>query len=373
MAFNVNRKTSNWPAERFTAAFHVFGGILANAAGRTPLPRIAHYCPTWKCNQHCADCTVWRREPEPELDGASVVRMFAKLPFLDVVKIVGGEPFARDDLADIATGIFRHVHPYILQVVTNGSMTDRILGFAKQVGSPRMHLRVSLSGIGKTHERFSGGASYEYVYETLVKLAELRPKLGFGLGINFRVSDDTVDDLPKAMEIYGSLGIDVIPGVHYSPFLQDIDVSKVTFKPDVKNPNRLMRAMSKIPTERANMSWLERLVLGRFSDRTAKRWLLGDSDQRRFGCRELRNLMYILPAGDLVMCGLRQKPLANIAEQDFHSVWFSKEMDEHRRAVDECPGCPQAAVEIFSRLYLGPLFISKGKKKYESTGGPCSG
>lgn len=341
--------------ERVVAAWHVLTGMAANASGRVPYPRIAHFCPTWQCNQQCNGCTVWSRSPEAELSGDEVVRMFSTLPFLDVVKLVGGEPFARDDLTEICEGIFRWVRPYILQIVTNGSQTGAIIDLVKRVGSPRLHLRISLSGIGETHERLSNGSSYPVVHQTLTALTELRPRFGFSLGINYRVSDETVDDLAEAMRIYRPLGIDVVPGVHYWPFLQDVDVANTDFHADIKNPQRILEALARIPTERANMSWVERFLLGRFSNRTAQRGLADDPKKKRFGCRELRNLLYILPTGDLVLCGLRQAPVANLAREDFKSIWFSRRMDEHRRAVDDCAGCPQASIEIFSRLYLGPF------------------
>lgn len=341
--------------ERIIAGINVLTGIVANAGGRITLPRIAHYCPTWHCNQQCQGCTVWGREKCDELTTKQIERMFSQLPFLDIVKLVGGEPFMRDDLVEIAGTITRQVRPYILQIVTNGSMTDRIIGFVKAAGSPRLHLRVSLSGIGKTHEALSEGSSYEAVHRTIEELSRLRPSLGFGLGINYRVSDETVGDLPKAREIYSRLGVDLVTGVHYSPFLTDIDVENTTFNSEVMDKKRVLSAVVDVPTERANMSWLERVLLGRFSARTAQRELLGDPKKRKFGCRELRNLLYIMPDGDLVICGLRQKTVANLAEDDFREIWRSDNMTKFRQAVDDCPGCPQAAVEIFSRLYLGPF------------------
>lgn len=341
--------------ERVIAGINVLDGIFANATDRITLPRIAHYCPTWNCNQKCEGCSVWSREKGDELSTKQVYRMFSQLCFLDIVKLVGGEPFMREDIAEVAQGIIRNVRPYILQVVTNGSMTDRIVQFVKAAGSPRLHIRVSLSGIGKTHERLSKGSSYETVHGTIEELSKLRPGIGFGLGINYRVSDETVDDLPKAREIYSRLGVDLITGVHYSPFLTDVDVENVTFNSEVMNKERVLSAVADVPTERANMSWLERVLLGRFSTRTAQRELLGDPKKRRFGCRELRNLLYIMPDGDLVICGLRQKAVANLANEDFNELWRSDKMKEYRQVVDDCPGCPQAAVEIFSRLYLGPF------------------
>lgn len=340
--------------DRTKAGWHVLEAIWANKTGQITLPRIAHYCPTWQCNQKCESCSVWKRNDTDQLDLNQATGMFSQLACLDVVKIVGGEAFTRDDLPELCGEIIRMVRPYILQIVTNGSMTDRIVNFMRKIGSPRIQLRVSLSGIGKTHERLTGGAPYEMVHKTLVKLAALRKKIGFGLGINYRLSDDTVDDLEEALRIYNNLGIDLVPGIHYRPFLQDVDVFNTTFSHDhVKGKDKIIKAFTDIPVQRSNMSRLETTFLGRTTLDSAKRWLDAPKQVQPFGCRELRNLTYILPNGDLILCGLRHTVAANLAKQDLRSFWFSPEMENYRRQVDLCPGCPQAAIEIFSRLYLG--------------------
>jgi hypothetical protein len=94
---------------------------------------------------------------------------------------------------------------------------------------------------------------------------------------------------------------------------------------------------------------LEALLLGRAGRRAAA----GALTPRPFGCRELRNLIYVFPNGDLVYCGLRHVRAANLIEEDFDTAWGSVAMDGHRREIDQCPGCPQAAIEILSRLYRG--------------------
>ena len=61
--------------------------------------------------------------------------------------------------------------------------------------------------------------------------------------------------------------------------------------------------------------------------------------------------MYINPSGELITCGLNQKPLGNIAQAGFKTVWFSQRARDAREEVKTCPGCMQSAVEIVSRLY----------------------
>ncbi|MFT4976274.1 MAG: MoaA/NifB/PqqE/SkfB family radical SAM enzyme [Myxococcota bacterium] len=67
-------------------------------------------------------------------------------------------------------------------------------------------------------------------------------------------------------------------------------------------------------------------------------------------------MLYLLPNGDIVRCGLDHRPAGNVREQRFDDIWFGTEIEKFRKRVDDCPGCLQASVQILSRLYGGCLF-----------------
>ena len=73
----------------------------------------------------------------------------------------------------------------------------------------------------------------------------------------------------------------------------------------------------------------------------------------RFHCRELRDLIYVLPNGDLVRCGLDHRPVGNLRSTPFEALWRGEGIRAFRKKVDDCPGCLQASVQILSRLYGG--------------------
>jgi MoaA/NifB/PqqE/SkfB family radical SAM enzyme len=81
-----------------------------------------------------------------------------------------------------------------------------------------------------------------------------------------------------------------------------------------------------------------------------------EGDIQRFSCRELRDLLYLLPNGDVVRCGLDHRPVGNLRDSTFDEIWFGEEVKAFRQRVDQCPGCLQASVQILSRLYGGCLF-----------------
>ena len=81
-----------------------------------------------------------------------------------------------------------------------------------------------------------------------------------------------------------------------------------------------------------------------------------EGHQQRFTCRELRDLLYMLPNGDVVRCGMDHEPIGNVRAQPFDDIWFGEAIRAYRRKVDDCPGCLQASIQIMSRVYGGCLF-----------------
>ena len=93
-------------------------------------------------------------------------------------------------------------------------------------------------------------------------------------------------------------------------------------------------------------------VLSRFVTKgTFERQLEGDV--HGFPCRELKDLLYMLPNGDVVRCGLDHEPIGNLRETRFDDLWFGDRMKAYRQKVANCPGCLQASVQILSRVYGG--------------------
>ncbi len=323
-----------------------------------PRPHAGHFLITFRCNLKCAGCGSWQVSEHDDLSADEWRAVFRQLRSLDLVKILGGEPLVRRDLPEILTAVREEIDPYILQVTTNGMLRERLVDAIEQVGWPGLQLRISIDGLEATHDRIRGvPGSWKIVTETARAVAALRPRYGFRFGINFAVTDDSIDELEDMIALAESLGADLIPGVNVDPFLVGTKPPE-EYHPKVimlSSPERAMRALAdrRVGT-RSQLPAIDHLV-GRFLTRsTFEAQLLGQSQQ--FLCRELRDLMYVLPNGDLVRCGLDHRPAGNLRGASFDELWFSDALDVYRKRVDDCPGCLQASVQILSRLYGGCLF-----------------
>ena len=323
--------------------------------GWIPRPHAGHLIVTFRCNLKCQGCGSWKVKEHRDLSTAEWLDLFDQLQSLDIVKILGGEPFIRRDIVALLEGVRERIDPYVMQLTTNGMLTKQVVAAVEAVGWPGLQLRISVDGLRSSHDSIRGvDGSHDKVVETCRRVAELRPKLGFKFGINFALTDQSIDELDEMIAFAESLGADLIPGVNVDPFLVG------TVPPEVRQQQVIMiedtdRALAVLRDRRVG---LRRQLPG--IDHLLSRFIVKQTfglelerGVSSFPCRELQDLIYMLPNGDLVRCGLDHEPIGNIREARFDDIWYGSRIREHRQKVRDCPGCMQASVQIMSRLYGG--------------------
>jgi len=322
-----------------------------------PRPHAAHLITTFKCNLKCVGCGSWQVKGHDDLSLEEWLGVFRQLRSLDIVKVLGGEPFVRKDMVGLLAGVRDEIDPYILQLTTNGMLTDRVLEAIRAVAWPGLQLRISVDGTEKAHDRIRGvEGSWKKVNRTVEAVAELKEQYGFQFGINFAVTDDSLDDF-EAMVAYAERNnADLIPGVNVDPFLVG------TVPPEVQQQQIILLSdpdlgLQRIEDHRVGTRTQLPLVDHLFSRFITKRTFDRQITQKKhqFPCRELRDLLYMLPNGDIVRCGLDHDPIGNVRNASFDELWYGERMKTYRKKVDDCVGCMQASVQILSRIYGGCL------------------
>ena len=69
-----------------------------------PRPQAAHIILTYKCNLKCGGCPSWEVRNHNDLTAEEYRSLFRQLTSLDLVKVLGGEPFVRKDIVSILEG-----------------------------------------------------------------------------------------------------------------------------------------------------------------------------------------------------------------------------------------------------------------------------
>jgi MoaA/NifB/PqqE/SkfB family radical SAM enzyme len=151
------------------------------------------YFVTRRCNAGCGFCFYPKAGDsapgEPELSLDEVRRIAASMDPLLWVLFSGGEPFLRQDLAEISAVFHDTSEAAFLTYPTNGLLpeviVDRTEEILKRCPESAVVLKLSLDGLGERHDALRGtpGAFAKVLatYEGLRRLADGHPRLELGV------------------------------------------------------------------------------------------------------------------------------------------------------------------------------------------------
>ncbi len=215
-------------------------GLLQRLWGRRVSYLIFHV--TSRCNAACEHCFNWRNtqlsggKGEDELTLSEIEQIVRKLPPMLLVNLCGGEPFMREDLADIVALFREHTGVKYVTIPTNAFLPDRTVDQLERIfrENPDVFFRlgVSLDGWEEEHDRIRRHRNgFAKVIETVTRLKELKKEhTNFFVEANIVFSKNTqdgVDDLAakiKSLGLFDSIAILFIRGRPQDLELLDIDL-----------------------------------------------------------------------------------------------------------------------------------------------------
>ncbi|MFZ0389049.1 MAG: radical SAM protein, partial [Calditrichia bacterium] len=161
----------------------------------------------YSCNSRCRTCNVYLKRVDnftlEEYD--KLFTSLGKAPYWFTFS--GGEPFLRQDIADIIKLAYDRCEPGIINIPTNGSLYHRIPGLAEKIikscPNSEIIINLSLDHIGKQHDEIRGfPENFERAMKTYDGLKELRKYPNFTVGIHTVISNFNVEEF---QEIYKGL------------------------------------------------------------------------------------------------------------------------------------------------------------------------
>jgi MoaA/NifB/PqqE/SkfB family radical SAM enzyme len=146
------------------------------------------------CNANCLHCLRYGLETpsDNELSLQEVEKISRQLgEMIYSVTLTGGEALLRNDVKEIAAAYLRNSNIKTLQILSNGSMTNRMTGVAEHLATrfpdKSISFTLSLDGIGSEHDRlrrFPG--LFEKAVQSYCRTQALRkkcPNLNIGFSI----------------------------------------------------------------------------------------------------------------------------------------------------------------------------------------------
>ena len=350
--------------------------LLANRLGAVPRPSWCTYLVTFRCNARCKMCDSWRMKPGRELTVDQARKVFAKIGSLDVIRLTGGEPFLRDDFAELARVVYETASPGVLHITTNGSFPETIAKFVERFPAPRrLRFMVSFDGLEAEHDANRGeDVAFARAEDTVRRLVALRSR-GIRVSVNHTIistsSLEAHDELRRRFEMlgvdvqavlaysdsamyglkrFGGKAYDLIPAVGYPlhPNLRGADAAGFV--------RRLLRQLPRLrdPFLRWGKRYYLRGLLERLENRA--------DPVPHPPCVALRSHLRLLPDGRVPVCQFNTETVGSLLHQSFDEVWHGAAARPERAWVDACPGCWAECEVMPSALYSGDLLTAPLRK-----------
>lgn len=342
---------------------NVAKSIVNNKVGRIELPSMVTFIVTWRCNLRCFMCDVWKKTDHDDMTPEEAKAIFKQLPKLDTLRLTGGEPFLRRDFQELVERILEATEPTVLHITTAGVMYERIVEFVKAVGSPKLHLKMSIDAVGDRHDEIRGYRGlYNKSLRTLRTLAELRPRYGFYLGVNQTLTDKNWDQIVPLREAMSELGV----GVHYAIATDHYTLYRLNTVKENEKPNMRSVSMSDFTPEqlqhifteldrRDGVNDIPEWMVQRYYLHGLKNRLLEHVESPKPECIELHNHMRLMPNGDVMTCVYYPTIVGNLRNQSLEDVWFGEAIKPQRDLVKKCPGCWAGCEVKPNAIYTGDI------------------
>ena len=346
--------------------FDIFSNLLKAKCLRrfnfAPPPRVIAYTVTWRCNAACEMCGIRNvdkslKNKEKELTAQDIARIFKDPLFkkMDLIRFTGGEPFLKEDFADIVEAIIDNTKTKIYYITTNGFYSEKIFDFIKRLAPKNENLviQISLDAIGKAHDDIRKVPGlYDKIIYTLEGLKKLINKYNFSFGINQTIMPGTLKYIEEISKLCNSFSCDHKVYIAYETHESDILEGRkhssqlaLIGKLDKKMLKNLYERIEEYYEQTKNKQ--SGLFASEILWDVVQKHILRGSKNRLLEGKELPNppclamffYLRLLPDGTVMPCTLKPDAVGNLKKQPFSEIWNSKAAQKIRREVRSCPGC----------------------------------
>jgi Fe-coproporphyrin III synthase len=307
---------------------------------------------TYRCNAKCNMCDVWHFPTKPSEEiGLEVIR---KLPEMFFVNVTGGEPFVRNDIAEVIGELKKKTRRIVIS--TNGYFTDRIIELCKNF--PDIGIRISIEGFPDSNDKVRGIPNgYERTQETLGKLHEIGMK---DIGFAMTVQDMNHKDLVGLYEMARKMDYEFATAtLHNSHYFHKLDNQIGDKKAVIHAFEQLIKELLKSPKIK---EWFRA-----YFNYGLINYIKGNS--RLLPCDMGRDGFFLDPWGDILACnGMDEKQsMGNLKNSTWEEIWNSIRAQEVRGFVKECKkNCwmiGSVAPAIWHHPVKPALWVLKNKMK----------
>jgi len=329
------------------------------------LPMNLTFSITYRCNSRCRTCNAWKKRSE-ELSLQEWDKVFASLgraPYW--VTFSGGEPMLRADVVEIVERAYERCRPAIINIPTNGLLTDRIVeqtaAIVEACQKSQVIVNLSLDGWGEEHDRIRNvPGNFRRAMETYRGLRELdAPNLT--LGIHTVVSRYNVETVPRLYERIQAL----LPDSYVTEIAEErVELGTIGtgIAPAAEDYERTIQfVQARLSREgRHGVARITQAFRAQYYD-LVRAWL--HAPHQVIPCYAGWASAQVAPGGDVWFCCVRAEPVGNVrqTDYDFGAIWFGERAVAVRDTVraGAC-NCPLANAAYTNMLCHYPSLVRVG-------------
>ncbi len=343
---------------------------------KPPHPINVTFSVTGRCQSRCKTCYIWKdkehKNISEDLNLVTIERLFRSIGWTYFFNVSGGEPFLRNDLADIVRLACKHLRPAVVHIPTNAIMPEKIEATTREIleiihqeaPGTVLTIKPSFDGIGDQHDEIRGvPGNFTKLLDTLSRLKILRDEFEYlHVGVGTVVSKFNQNSLESIIDYASTLGVNTYInevaeereeffnlGSGITPDEDSYRKIMLTFKDNVRASMKGMKLLSRITTAM-------RLV---YYDLAAD--ILKENKQVIPCYAGILNV-HINSDGGIWPCAVLayNGQMGKVGENsDFLEVWNSKEANNIRKSIKagEC-ACPLAN-QAYSNIIMDPKSLMK--------------
>ena len=301
---------------------------------------------TAACDSRCRMCFNWAYEKrlgkEKELSINEIDAFSSKLGSLAYVTLGGGEPFLRQDLAEICKIFLRNNDVMVLSIPTNALHPEKIRNLVEEVFSENrcviLRISLSLDGVGAEHDEIRGvPGNFEKLLESYSVLANLREKNpNLEILVNTTFSKFNQE---KMSEIYNY--------VKENMYVDMFGVTLIRGSPREKeatniSPEKYIEFVSFLEKEYKKKKFRLTHPFEKLLQATPilTRRIITDTLQKNtslFKCHALRDFTVIDSFGDIYACEMLNSKIGNLRKEDYNlkKILKSEKAQKMRKKIKE--------------------------------------
>ena len=305
------------------------------AIPHVPSPQFLIFFISSVCNLRCEHCFYWKNlNKKDDLTVDEIIALSRELGSIENLYLSGGEPFMRDEIAEICHHFIENNKVQQIYIPTNAFFTSKIVRSVREILQEKclklLAIEISLDGMPEFHNRFRGSErSFQKAIETYEALSELQ-RADSRLRIH-AVSTATADNIDEIRRLTAYLyekcpamdhhNIALIRGDRKNPSLRG---------PDLIRYQDLADYVARLwaPREEGRFGGIVEPMLQWAKVRTAR------EQKQVVPCRAGVLSAVVYANGDVSVCE-SLPPLGNLRQKSFMEIWLSGQADALRRSIHD--------------------------------------